>query len=169
MVEHCGPNAEAMGSNPVEALKWFFAVIIIAYQIAIQLQWSHLHNDSICTISAVHILTSFYVSFHSRVDDLIIKWRACHCMSLHSSDGRALRPECRGHRFESCWNPEMVFFFGLILQLLKLQYNYDGRIFIPFVFPLFTIIFTSFYMYSTVSSSLFSNSTCTRSHKKGSF
>ena len=47
-----------------------------------------------------------------------INWPACHCMGLHSSNGRVLQRDRRGHGFESRWSPEILF-CGLISQLLK--------------------------------------------------
>ena len=40
-----------------------------------------------------------YASFQGLMNS--INWLACHCMGLHSSDGRALQRERRGHGFES--------------------------------------------------------------------
>ena len=55
--------------------------------------------------------TSFHSVFHS-FHELMnsINWPACQCMSLHSSAGRALQRELRGHGFESRWSPEKPFF-----------------------------------------------------------
>ena len=45
--------------------------------------------------------TSYYVSFlHWTTNS--INWPAYDCMGLHSSDGRALQRNRRGHGFESC-------------------------------------------------------------------
>ena len=51
LVEHCSANAEAMGSNPVEALKTFFGLTL--QLLKSQLPWSHLH---FIRMSAVHII-----------------------------------------------------------------------------------------------------------------
>ena len=51
LVAHCSANAEAAGSNPVEAPKNFFSGY---FAIAIQLRWSDIHL--IC-IPAVHIIS----------------------------------------------------------------------------------------------------------------
>ena len=56
LVEHCSANAEAMGSNPVEAPKTFFGLNLQS-----QLQWSH--HYFIC-MSAVHILFINYILFY---------------------------------------------------------------------------------------------------------
>ena len=46
-------------------------------------------------------------SFHRLMDS--INWSACHCMGLHSSDGRALQRERRGHGFKSrCFSTAMI-------------------------------------------------------------
>ena len=55
------------------------------------------------------------------------------CMGLHSSAGRALQRERRGHGFESSWSPKKLLFFLANLQLHKLQFNCKGFICIPAV------------------------------------
>ena len=84
--EHCSANAEATGSNPVEAPKNFFSGYFRNCLNCDSLRWSHTHF--IC-IPAVHII-SFNVSFLSRVDELN-KLASLQCMGLHSSAGRALQ------------------------------------------------------------------------------
>ena len=84
--EHCSANAEATGSNPVEAPKNFFSGYFRNCLNCDSLQWSHTHF--IC-IPAVHII-SFSVSFLSRVDQLN-KLASLQYMGLHSSAGRALQ------------------------------------------------------------------------------
>ena len=84
--EHCSANAEATGSNPVEAPKVFFSGYFRNCLNCDSLRWSHTHF--IC-IPAVHIIT-FSVSFLSRVDELN-KLASLQCMGLHSSAGRALQ------------------------------------------------------------------------------
>ena len=83
--EHCSTNAEATGSNPVEAPKIFFLGYFCNCLNCDLLRWSHTHF--IC-ILAVHII-SFSVSFLSWVDELN-KLASLQCMGLHSSAGRAL-------------------------------------------------------------------------------
>ena len=61
LVEHCSANAEAMGSNPVEALK-FFSGLMQLLKLRLQLRWSNLYL--IC-ISAVHII---FINFSLRND-----------------------------------------------------------------------------------------------------
>ena len=111
--EHCSANAEAMGSNPVEAPKIFFSGYFRNCLNCDSLRWSHTHF--IC-IPAVHIIsfnvsfllncdslrwshthficpqfTSFHSMFHSfRVDELN-KLASLQCMGLRSSAGRALQ------------------------------------------------------------------------------
>ena len=84
--EHCSANAEAAGSNPIEALKSFFSGYFRNCLNCNSLRWSH--TQFIC-IPAVHII-SFSVSFLSRVDELN-KLANPQCMGLHSSAGRALQ------------------------------------------------------------------------------
>ena len=84
--EHCSANAEATGSNPVEAPKIFFSGYFRNCLNCDSLRWSHIHL--IC-IPAVHTI-SFSVSFLSRVDELN-KLASLQCMGLHSSAGRALQ------------------------------------------------------------------------------
>ena len=54
-------------------------------------------------------------------------------LRLHSSVGRALQHERRGHWFESRWSPEKLL-FELIRYCLNCDFNCDGQIFISFVF-----------------------------------
>ena len=84
--EHCSANAEATGSNPVEAPKNVFSGYFRNCLNCDSLRWSHTHF--IC-IPAVHII-SFSVSFLSRVDELN-KLASLQYMGLHSSAGRALQ------------------------------------------------------------------------------
>ena len=84
--EHCSANAEATGSNPVEAPKNFFSGYFRNCLNCDSLRWSHTHF--IC-IPAVPII-SFSVSFLSRVDELN-KLASLQYMGLHSSAGRALQ------------------------------------------------------------------------------
>ena len=39
LVEHCSANAEAMGSNPVEALKFFSGLNLQLLKLRLQLRW----------------------------------------------------------------------------------------------------------------------------------
>ena len=58
LVEHCSAYVEAMGSNPVGALKLFFSGLNLQLpKLRLQLRWSNLHF--IC-ISAVHIIFILY-------------------------------------------------------------------------------------------------------------
>ena len=57
--EHCSANAEAMGSNPVEAPKTFFSGYFGNCLNCDSLRWSHTHF--IC-ISAVHIISFSTIS-----------------------------------------------------------------------------------------------------------
>ena len=43
LVEHCRANAEAMGSNPVEALKFFSGLNLRLLKLRLQLRWSNLY------------------------------------------------------------------------------------------------------------------------------
>ena len=43
LVEHCSANAEAMGSNPVEALNFFSGLNLQLPKLRLQLRWSNLH------------------------------------------------------------------------------------------------------------------------------
>ena len=43
LVEHCSANAEAMGSNPIEAPKTFLGLTLRLLKSQSQLRWSHLH------------------------------------------------------------------------------------------------------------------------------
>ena len=47
LVEHCSANAEAMGSNPVEALKFFSGLNLQLLKLRLQLRWSNLYFDCI--------------------------------------------------------------------------------------------------------------------------
>ena len=69
--EHCSANAEATGSNPVEAPKSFFSGYFRNCLNCDSLRWSH--TQFIC-IPAVHII-SFRVSFLSRLMNSI-NWPA---------------------------------------------------------------------------------------------
>ena len=57
LVEHCSANAEAMGSNPVEALKFFSGLNLQLLKLPLQLRWSNLYFNC---ISAVHIIFISY-------------------------------------------------------------------------------------------------------------
>ena len=92
LVEHCSANAEATGSNPVEAAKTFF--VFRAISLLLKLRFTVMVTYSFDLYNpAVHII-SFCVSFLSRVDEL--NKLACSCLQcmgvrrLHSSAGRAL-------------------------------------------------------------------------------
>ena len=47
LVEHCKANAEAMGSNPVEAPKTFLGLTLRLLKLQLQLRRSHFHFISI--------------------------------------------------------------------------------------------------------------------------
>ena len=51
--EHCSANAEAMGSNPVKAQKFYSGLNLQLLKLRSKLRWSNLHF--IC-ISAAHII-----------------------------------------------------------------------------------------------------------------
>ena len=91
------------------------------------LRWSHTHF--IC-IPAVHII-SFSVSFLSRVDELN-KLASLQYMGLHSSAGRVLQSQRRGHGFESRWSPEKLFsgYFRNCLNCDSLRWSHTHFIFL---------------------------------------
>ena len=130
----CCPNFRSNRCFPHYSEITFFGLI----SQSLKLRYNCHDNILIC-ISEVHNpRNSTLHSFHGLM--LSINWPACHCMGhVHSSDGRALQREHRGHGCKSRRRPEISCFFGLISQLLKLRYNCDDQIFIPFVFPQFTI------------------------------
>ena len=76
------------------------------------------------------------IAFLSWVDEFN-KLACSQCMGLHNSAGRALQRKCKGRRFKSHWSPKKLLLWAT-LQLLKLRFNCDSRIFISFVFPQFT-------------------------------
>ena len=84
--EHCSANAEATGSNPVEAPKILFFGL---FSQLLKLRFTAMVTTHFICIPAVHII-SFSVSFLSRVDKLN-KLASLQCMGLHSSAGRALQ------------------------------------------------------------------------------
>ena len=71
LVEHCSPNAEAVGSNPVEALKNFFRAKIC---ICLNSDYSWDDHGSISFVFCQFKLTSFHVSFLSRTKISLISW-----------------------------------------------------------------------------------------------
>ena len=82
-----------------------------------------------------HISISFvflqFTSFHSVLHSFhgllnSINWPPGHCMDLHSSDGRALQRERRGHGFESRWSSEKLFlghFAHISISFVFLQFT----------------------------------------------
>ena len=70
LVEPCSVNAEATGSNPVEAPKtFFFSGYFAIAKIAIQLRWSHIHFPRLTPPLA--LLT----------DRAVLVWRTCQSLS----------------------------------------------------------------------------------------
>ena len=111
--EHCSANAEATGSNPVEAPKIFFSGYFRNCLNCDSLRWSHTHF--IC-IPAVHII-SFSVSFLSRVDEFN-KLAGLQCMGLHSSAGE----HCSANAEATGSNPVealKIFFSGYFRNCLN--------------------------------------------------
>ena len=56
LVEHCSANAEAMGSNPVEALKFFSGLNLQLLKLRLQLRWSNLYFSFYLIIFTFSIL-----------------------------------------------------------------------------------------------------------------
>ena len=82
-VEHCSANAEATGSNPVEAPKLFVGLL----RNCLNCNSTAMVTYSFLCIPAVHIVSSC-VSFLSRVQELN-KLACPQCMGLHGSGSRA--------------------------------------------------------------------------------
>ena len=103
LVEHRTGIAEVMGSNPVEALIFFFRLLLSNC-----LNWKIYCDDhtSLSTITAVQIWIISYIS-HDFTALAPNVW-------LHSSVGRASHRYRGGHGFESRWSPD--FFFRLLLS-----------------------------------------------------
>ena len=71
LVEHCSANAEAMGSNPVEALKIFLGLkFAIAFKLQVQLRWAHLHFMLYFKWSCLNSLTSLWFPLTRRIDSV---------------------------------------------------------------------------------------------------
>ena len=58
LVEHCSANAETMGSNPVEALKFFSGLNLQLPKLRLQLRWSNPHFI-LCNVHCTMKLNSF--------------------------------------------------------------------------------------------------------------
>ena len=84
--EHCSANAEATGSNPVEAPKNFFSGYFRNCLNCDSLRWSHTHSFVFPQFTSFDSVFSFL----SRVDELN-KLASLQYMGLHSSAGRALQ------------------------------------------------------------------------------
>ena len=64
LVEHCSTNAEAMGSNPVEALKFFSGLNLQLLKLRLQLRWSNLYfNDTLSAHMVKNLLELIGMSF----------------------------------------------------------------------------------------------------------
>lgn len=71
LVEHCSANAEATGSNPVEALKIFLGLkFAIAFKLQVQLRWAHLHFMLYFKWSCLNSLTSLWFPLTRRIDSV---------------------------------------------------------------------------------------------------
>ena len=84
--EHCSANAEATGSNPVEAPKNFFSGYFRNCLNCDSLRWSHTHSFVFPQFTSFDSVFLFL----SRVDELN-KLASLQYMGLHSSAGRALQ------------------------------------------------------------------------------
>ena len=132
LVEHCSTNAKATGSNPIEAPKSFFGLILQLLKLQYNCE-GHIFVPFV--FPQFTLFHSVFHSFHGLMNS--ISWLSPsewvfvvqlveHC----STNAKAMGL----HHFEA---PKSFFFFwaggggGLILQLLKLWYNYGGHIFIP--------------------------------------
>ena len=60
LVEHCSANAEAMGSNPIEAPKTFFGLTLRLLKSQWQLRWSHLHFHKWSVYPKWKLLSSYW-------------------------------------------------------------------------------------------------------------
>ena len=87
-------------------------------------------TSSFQCIPAVYII-SFCVLFLSRFDELN-KLAGSQCMGLHSSAGRALQRERRGHGFKSRRSPEKLF-SGLYVIAIQLRWSHIHFICFPAV------------------------------------
>ena len=104
-------------------------------------------RDFMCSI--FDITSSFHLNFRSSQCTLFdtflswlmnsINWPACHCMVFIAQMVEYCSVNAEAKGLNPVEAPKSFLFFGLILQLLKLLYNYDDHVFIPFVFPQFTI------------------------------
>ena len=101
LIERCSANAEAAGSNPVEASKNFLFFwggggllrnCLNCDSTAMDTYSFHLYSRSSHNFNLCFIL--------SRVDKLN-KLAGSQCIGLQSSAGRALQRERIGHEFES--------------------------------------------------------------------
>ena len=113
LVEHRTGIAEVMGSNPVEALIFFFRLLLSNC-----LNWKIYCDDhiSLSSTTAVQIWIISYIfhmiSLHGKIWTQQIDCAPNVC--LHSSVGRASHRYRGGHGFESRWSSD--FFFRLLLS-----------------------------------------------------
>ena len=104
---------------------WIEKLVYKAYMCGLSKHWDTSTNWDI----TLHII-SLCVSFLSR-DDELNKLAGLQCMGVHSSAGRVLGRERRGHGFESRWSPEKLFFSGYF-AIAQIAIHCDGHIFISF-------------------------------------
>ena len=70
LVEHCSANAEAIGSNPVEALKFFSGLNLQLLKLRLQLRWLNLYfNNDVAALNYIHIqLTRVHYAWVFKLD-----------------------------------------------------------------------------------------------------
>ena len=107
--EHCSANAEAMGSNPVEALKFFSGLNLQLLKLRLQLRWSNLYF--IC-ISAVHIIFSI-IEYMIRAAEMHVvccfldKGRCFHnslCTDTKCKTNHNFAIRENGQIIQTCWS-----------------------------------------------------------------
>ena len=98
-----------------------FVQLYLLYQLGKMVVTYSFHLYSSSSLNFILCLIPF------KVDELN-KLSGSQCMGLHSSAGRVLQHERRGHGFQSHWSPAEKLFSLPTSQFLKLRFNCDGHI-----------------------------------------
>ena len=137
--EHCSANAEATGSNPVEAPKIFFFFFGLFSQL-LQLRFTamvtysfHLYSRSSKSFHSV------FHSFHGLMNS--INWPASSVWVFIAQLGEHCSANAEATGSSPVEAPKtFFFFFRAIFAIASIAIHCDGHILISFVFPQFKII-----------------------------
>ena len=124
LVEHCSANAEAMDSNPVEALKFFSGLNLQLLKLQLQLRWSNLYFKNVFLVQDLLGDDGKVVSYSEFFRKFRLNGNFLQYMQVGTAIPKDLIDDARRYHIDKTsifFESSFQLFADLLLDLLKMK------------------------------------------------